>query len=214
MTDTLEHFLEPTFEDSAVAQDLPTDGEEWAGLGVGGVLSVAGILFAFYYLMRDPELRLRIRERFAGVHTFLVNKWYFDELFDAAFVRPGRAAGRFGRTVVESRFVQGVIVGGAVGLVRVGTSFARSIQTGELRGYALLLLVGVGGTGPLLPGGVARDDPPVDRGVPAAGRGAGGRLPARAAGRWLVVAGDRGRARLRDRADRGLRPAAPRLSST
>ena len=145
VSDAIGHFLEPTFEDSAVAQDLPTDGEEWAGLGVGGVLSVAGILFAFYYLMRDPELRLRIRERFAGVHTFLVNKWYFDELFDAAFVRPAATAGRFGRTVVESRFVQGVIVGGAVGLVRVGTSFARSIQTGELRSYALLLLMGVSG---------------------------------------------------------------------
>ena len=74
-----------------------------------------------------------------------MNKWYFDELFDVAIVRPTAAAGRFGRTVVESRFVQGVIVGGTVGLVRVGTTFARSIQTGELRGYALLLLIGVSG---------------------------------------------------------------------
>ena len=47
--------------------------------------------------------------------------------------------------MVESRFVQGVIVGGTVGLVRTGTSFARSIQTGELRGYAMLLLIGVSG---------------------------------------------------------------------
>ena len=47
--------------------------------------------------------------------------------------------------MVESAFVQGVLVGGTVGLVRAGTSFARSIQTGELRAYALLLLLGVGG---------------------------------------------------------------------
>ncbi len=145
VTDTLEHFLEPTFEDSRYAADHPSETTEWIDLSIGGVLSVVGIFFAFNYLMRNPELRLRIRQRFSGVHEFLENKWYFDELFDAMFVRPGAAAGRFGRTVVESRFVQGVIVGGTVGIVRVGTSFARSIQTGELRAYALLLLMGLGG---------------------------------------------------------------------
>ena len=56
-----------------------------------------------------------------------------------------------------------MIVGGATGVVRVGTSFARAIQTGYLRAYALLLLLGVAGAGPLLPARPARDDPPVDR---------------------------------------------------
>ena len=41
--------------------------------------------------------------------------------------------------------MQGTIVGGATGVVRVGTSFARAIQTGYLRAYALLLLLGVAG---------------------------------------------------------------------
>ena len=62
-----------------------------------------------------------------------MNKWYFDELFDVAIVRPD---GR-GRALRAHRggepFVQGVLVGGTVGIVRAGTSFARSIQTGELR---------------------------------------------------------------------------------
>ena len=39
--------------------------------------------------------------------------------------------------------MQGFIVGGATGVVRAGTSFARAIQTGYLRAYALLLLLGV-----------------------------------------------------------------------
>jgi NADH-quinone oxidoreductase subunit L len=53
--------------------------------------------------------------------------------------------GSFGRRVIETDFVQGTIVGGATGIVRVGTSVARSIQTGYLRAYALLLLLGVAG---------------------------------------------------------------------
>jgi NADH-quinone oxidoreductase subunit L len=51
--------------------------------------------------------------------------------------------GRFGRTVVESRFVQGVMVGGPLGVVRAGSSLARQVQTGYLRAYALLLVIGV-----------------------------------------------------------------------
>jgi len=73
----------------------------------------------------------------------LINKWYVDEAYDLAIVRPAAAAGRFGRTVVESTFVQGVLVGGTVGIVRAGTALARSMQNGELRAYAALLLVGL-----------------------------------------------------------------------
>jgi NADH-quinone oxidoreductase subunit L len=73
----------------------------------------------------------------------LLHKWYFDELYDAAFVRPAAAFGLFGQTVVESRFVQDFVVGGAVGLVRVGTSIARTIESGYIRAYALLLVAGV-----------------------------------------------------------------------
>ena len=43
---------------------------------------------------------------------------------------------------METDFVHGFIVGGATGVVRAGTSFARAIQTGFLRAYALLLLFG------------------------------------------------------------------------
>jgi NADH-quinone oxidoreductase subunit L len=145
VSDTFEKFLEPTFADSRFAEVAPSHGAEWSGLVAGGAFSIIGIGAAYYYLMRDPMLRLGIRERFKGVHTVLANKWYFDEILDFAVVRPTAAFGTFGRTVVESAFVQGVLVGGTVGLVRAGTSVARSIQTGELRAYALLLVMGVSG---------------------------------------------------------------------
>ncbi len=145
LTETLEHFMEPTFAESEFAETAPSTGAEVSGLVVGGVLAIAGIAAAFLVFIRKPQLRARTQERFAGVHSFLFHKWYFDELFDAAFVRPGATLGRFGRTVVESVFVQGFLVGGTVGIVRAGTSLARSIQTGELRTYALLLVMGAGG---------------------------------------------------------------------
>jgi len=143
LTDTLEHFLEPTFESSRFHEEVPSEGAEYAGLAAGGAFALIGIAAAYYFILRDPTLRLKTRERFAGLHRVLINKWYVDEAYDLAIVRPAAAAGRFGRTVVESTFVQGVLVGGTVGIVRAGTALARSMQNGELRAYAALLLVGL-----------------------------------------------------------------------
>jgi NADH-quinone oxidoreductase subunit L len=141
----LEKFLEPTFADSRFADTHPSTGAEWLGLVVGGVIAIVGIGLAWWVYVREPGTAARLIERFPRVHAFLVNKWYFDELYEAMFVRPAATIGAFSRRVIETEFVQGTIVGGATGIVRVGTSLARSIQTGYVRMYALLLLLGVAG---------------------------------------------------------------------
>jgi NADH-quinone oxidoreductase subunit L len=143
VTDVIEKFLEPTFQDSRFHDSVPSDSAEWLGLAVGGVISIIGIGLAWWVYIREPGTATRVRERYARVHAFLVNKWYFDELFEAMFVRPVATIGSFSRRVIETEFVQGTIVGGATGVVRVGSSFARAIQTGYLRAYALMLLLGV-----------------------------------------------------------------------
>jgi hypothetical protein len=58
-------------------------------------------------------------------------------------VRPIAWFGGFGRRVIETGFVQGTIVGGATRIVGAGTSLARAIQTGYLRSYAVVFMVGV-----------------------------------------------------------------------
>jgi NADH-quinone oxidoreductase subunit L len=143
VTDWLESFLEPSFEDSKRFADIPGSGAEWAGLGLGGVISIIGIAIAYTLYIRREGATLQLRDRMRGLHDFLVHKWYFDELYDAVFVRTIGGFGNFGRTVIESRFVQGFVVGGAVGVVRAGTSLARTVQTGYVRAYALLLVIGV-----------------------------------------------------------------------
>jgi NADH-quinone oxidoreductase subunit L len=144
VTHAIESFLEPSFADSRFADTAPTEGAEWAGLAMGAWIAVTGIAVAYFVYLRRRSLRLELRERLDAAHTFLLNKWYFDELYDALFTRPMAAFGGFGRRVIETDFVQGVIVGGTTGVVRAGSSFARAVQSGYLRGYALLLLMGVG----------------------------------------------------------------------
>jgi len=145
VTKTLEHFLHPSFEESEFAEMVPSASTEWTFGAVGGVASLVGIALAYMIWMRRRGTTARLIDRFPAAHRFLANKWYWDELYDYGVVKPTAAFGNFGRTVIESRFVQDTIIGGAVGVVRVGTSFARSVQSGYLRAYALLLLIGMFG---------------------------------------------------------------------
>ncbi|MEA2479959.1 MAG: NADH-quinone oxidoreductase subunit, partial [Thermoleophilaceae bacterium] len=142
---TMERFLEPTFADSTIAKQAPSAGTEWGLLIVGGVVSLAGIALAYVMYIRRRGSTVKLIDRFPALHRFLFNKWYWDELYDRGVVRPLSAFGSFGRNVIEGAFVQGTIIGGATGIVRVGTSFARAIQSGYLRAYAMLLLMGLAG---------------------------------------------------------------------
>ena len=143
VTESLEHFLEPTFEESAFIEEHPSTGAEVLGLVIGGAIAIIGIGLAWAVYLRRPGVTLELRDRFSRVHDFLAHKWYFDELYDALLVRPTATFGRIGRHVIESALVQGVIVGGATGVVRAGTSLARAVQSGYIRSYALLLLMGM-----------------------------------------------------------------------
>ena len=145
VTDTLEHFLEPAFEGSRHLEEHPSESAEVTGLIIGGVIALAGIAIAWMLYLRRPGTTLRLRDRLRPVHDFLANKWYFDELYDTTIVRPGVAFGRFGRTVIESVFVQDFLVGGSTAVVRAGSSLARGLQTGFLRSYAVLLVAGLAG---------------------------------------------------------------------
>jgi NADH-quinone oxidoreductase subunit L len=148
VTDTLEHFLEPAFEDSHHLETAPSESDEVLGLVIGGVIALSGIALAWLLYMLRPASTLRLRDfRLRKVHDFLAHKWYFDELYDAGVVRPMASVGRFSQNVVESVFVQDVIVGGATAVVRAGSSFARGLQSGYLRSYAALLVTGVAGLG-------------------------------------------------------------------
>jgi NADH-quinone oxidoreductase subunit L len=142
----LEHFLDPTFESSPLYAIVPSTGDAWLGLGVGGLISVVGIAIAFLLYVARPGSAARLIVRLPRLHGFLLRKWYFDELQDALVYRPAVALGRFANATFE-RYVVGGIVEGAVGLVRGAGDVVRGAQSGFVRAYALLLLGGFAALG-------------------------------------------------------------------
>jgi NADH-quinone oxidoreductase subunit L len=142
VTSALHKFLEPTFADSRLYTQLePSASSQWLGLAAGAVIGLAGIGIAWRLWGdgRRPDFAMRFR----ALHRFLVNKWYFDEIIDFLVVRPVAWFGSFAHGPIERRLVNGVLVGGASGTVRALSAAVRGVQTGYLRYYAALLLVGL-----------------------------------------------------------------------
>ena len=146
VNEMLHHFLEPTFADSRFYESLePSDTLIVVGMLVGAALGALGIFIAYTLYVRSPERPAAIRQRFAALHSFFAHKWYFDELYDFVIVRPVAMAGRFARNTIERALVDGALVGGTSSAVRAASAAVRGVQSGYLRYYAALLLVGLTG---------------------------------------------------------------------
>src|SRR4051794_16540774 len=143
-TDWLDKFLEPSFRDSKYFDTLaPTDARTGIGLAIGAAIALAGIFVAYTVWIRRPGTSARLIERFPRVHALLVNQWYFDQILDTLFVRPAAWFGRFSQSLIERVFVQGALVDGATGIVRAGSAAVRAAQSGLLRAYVGLLVLGM-----------------------------------------------------------------------
>jgi NADH-quinone oxidoreductase subunit L len=143
VTHVIDHFLAPSFRDSALYAREPGNGLLAFGLVLGAACGLAGIAVAYYVWVKNPGLSERVRLRLAPLHRLFVNKWYFDELIDMVVVRPSRWFGSFAQQTFERVFVNGVLVGGTTGVVRAGSSAVRAAQTGFLRYYAALVVLGM-----------------------------------------------------------------------
>jgi NADH-quinone oxidoreductase subunit L len=143
VTHVIDHFLEPTFADSKLYERDPGGGLIAFGLLLGAAVGIAGIAVAYFIWIKNPQIAVRMRERFDPLYRLFVNKWYFDELIDVLVVRPALWFGQWAQQTFERVFVNGLLVGGTTGVVRAGSSAVRAAQTGFLRYYALLIVVGM-----------------------------------------------------------------------
>jgi NADH-quinone oxidoreductase subunit L len=140
----IANFLDPVFRDSPLAAIHPSTGASWLGLLVGGAISLVGIGAAYWLYVLNPDAPGRLQARLPGLHRFLHNKWYFDELIDILVVRPALAIGSFANRTFERVVVDGLVTG-TEGTVRGAGGIVRAVQNGFVRSYALLLVAGFAG---------------------------------------------------------------------
>ncbi len=143
--DVVVNFLRPTFAGSPLYEPHTRDGLLIFGLCLGTLLGLSGIAIAYRIWVKQPSIAVAARERFAALYELFAHKWYFDELIDALVVKPAAAAGGFAQGTFERVFVQDTMIGGSTGIVRAGSAAVRAVQSGFLRYYAALFVLGVTG---------------------------------------------------------------------
>ena len=129
---------------------------EWV-LWAPFVAMLAGFALSWLYYIKAPNLPAATAKAFRPLYLFLLNKWYFDELYDRIFVKPAMALGHFLWKRGDGSVIDGAIDGTAAG---VGWATGRIVrlQTGYVYHYAFVMLVGVAllVTWFFLAGGVAK----------------------------------------------------------
>ncbi len=146
LDNVIHNFLAPTFAASPFERIEPSTAASWEGFAVGTLIALTGIGIAYLLYVRQPATTARLIERLHPVYTLLLNKWYFDELIDVLIVRPALAFGSFCNRTFERVVVQG-IVNGTVDVVRGAGGVVRTVQSGFVRSYALLLVTGFAALG-------------------------------------------------------------------
>ncbi len=102
-----------------------------------------GFALAFLFYVRRTDLPARLAANQAPLYQFLLNKWYFDELYDHALVRPAKAIGRFLWRRGDLGAIDGILNGVAMGVVPFFTRLAGRAQSGYIFTYAFWMVLGI-----------------------------------------------------------------------
>jgi NADH-quinone oxidoreductase subunit L len=107
------------------------------------VMMVLGFLAAYRFYIHDPEAPRMLARRHETLYKFLLNKWYFDEIYDFLFVRPALWLGRFLWKRGDGWTIDGLGPDGISARVIDVTRNVVRLQTGYLYHYAFVMLIGV-----------------------------------------------------------------------
>ena len=116
-------------------------GPDWVDLTPTAV-GLLGIATAYLFYMARPAIPVRLAAAFPAVYRFLLNKWYFDELYQVLFVNPARTLARTLWQVGDAQIIDG-IPNGVASLTAGGSSRVVRVQTGSIAVYAFAMLIGL-----------------------------------------------------------------------
>jgi len=106
-------------------------------------MMIIGFLVAYLFYIRRPDLPVALARDQAVLYRFLLNKWYFDEIYDFLFVRPAMWLGRLFWKGGDGYVIDGFGPDGVSARVLDVTRNVVRLQTGYLYHYAFAMLIGV-----------------------------------------------------------------------
>jgi NADH-quinone oxidoreductase subunit L len=125
-----------------VVESHLSHGAEWALLALATAVGVAGIVAAWRLLRPEqlPAAAAALPE--SGIQRVLARKYYVDEAYQAAIVRPFMRLSRSLWKVVDAAVIDGFAVNGSAQFTRFVGWLGSRLQTGQVGAYVLLFVVG------------------------------------------------------------------------
>jgi NADH-quinone oxidoreductase subunit L len=111
-------------------------------MGISTLMALGGIGIAAFFFLKNPQASERVAQQFSGLRTLLLNKYYVDEIYDAAIVQPIKVTSEKGLWKVADAGVIDGTVNGTAETVGGLALVLRRLQTGSVRAYAASLLFG------------------------------------------------------------------------
>jgi NADH-quinone oxidoreductase subunit L len=115
----------------------------WVISALPTIVMAIGFLIAWQFYIRRPDLPKALAESQEPLYKFLLNKWYFDELYDLIFVRPALWLGRLLWKGGDGYIIDGMGPDGVSARVLDVTRNVMRLQTGYLYHYAFAMLIGI-----------------------------------------------------------------------
>ena len=107
------------------------------------ILVLLAIPLSYYFFVKDKKSLDGFIEINKPLYNFLVNKWYFDELYDFLFVKPAKKIGAFFWKIGDGTIIDGFGPDGLAKLVKLVSDKAVQFQSGFLYHYAFVILIGL-----------------------------------------------------------------------
>jgi len=107
------------------------------------IAMVIGLLTALWFYIWNPSMPGRVAAANRPLYLFLLNKWYFDEIYDFIFVRPAFWIGKQFWKRGDQNTIDGGINGVAMGIIPFFTRLAGRAQSGYIFTYAFAMVIGI-----------------------------------------------------------------------
>jgi len=106
-------------------------------------LVLLSIPLAYYLFVKDKDITSQLVKSNKPLYNFLVNKWYFDELYDVIFIKPSKKIGLFFWKIIDIQFIDKFGPDGLSLLVKNLSLKATKFQSGFIYQYAFMILIGL-----------------------------------------------------------------------
>ena len=103
---------------------------------------VLSIPISYYLFVSNKNITKWLVEENKPLYNFLLNKWYFDEIYDYMFVRPSKRLGTFFWKSIDMKTIDRFGPDGISNLIKKLSNKAVKLQNGYIYQYAFIMLIG------------------------------------------------------------------------